>query len=238
MPKRSVLILQNIPREGPGIIRDVLGKNNIQPVTVDLSQSTQIPQIEDFAAVVVMGGPDSANDKTPKMRQELALVKSCLDQQIPYIGVCLGMQALVKSAGGKVMPGELREVGFTGPDGRTFKVSLTGEGRSDPLFNKLGDEFAVFHLHGETVKPSENVQLLAEGNFVRNQIIKVGPNAYGIQSHFELTDQMLKRWLNEDPWLQELNPEKIRKQFAQIKEEYTQTAWQLFTNFLRIANLV
>lgn len=238
MAKRSVLIVKNIEREGPGTIEKVLRKNGIKPKIVDLSEGQELPPVENFSAVIVMGGPDSANDETPKMRQELSLVKSCLDQQIPYMGVCPGMQTLVKAAGGKVMPGEIREVGFAGPDGRTFKVSLTDEARNDPLFNKLGNEFPVFHLHGETVEPSENVQLLAEGNFVRNQIVKVGPNAYGIQSHLELTDQMLKRWLNEDPWLQELDPEEIRKQFAQIKKEYTQTAWQLFTNFLRVANLI
>ena len=238
MPKRSVLIVQNISREEPGIISDVLDKNGITSTIVNMSQNQELPYPLDFDAVIVMGGPDSANDNTPKMHSELALVRECLDNNVPYLGICLGMQDLVHETGGKVVPNTFREVGFRHADGQSYKVILTEEGQKDQLFEGLGNEFPVFHLHGETVELTENITLLAKGNFVPNQIVKAGTNSYGIQSHFELTQKMLEKWLEEDPWLKETDTEKIRQQFDEIKEQYTQTAQQLFTNFLTIANLI
>lgn len=237
MAEKQVLIIQNIPREGPGIIQQVLDKNSIKSQIVDLSQNHPIPPLEDFKSVVVMGGPDSANDDTPKMKSELGVVRQCLAQEKPYLGICLGMQDLVKAAGGQVVPNTFREIGFKAPSGKTYKVTLTENGKIDPLFAKMAQEFPVFHLHGETVIPSASVNLLAEGNLVKNQIVKVGPNAYGIQGHLELTDEMLETWLNQDPWLQEQNAQQIREQFKLMKTEYTQTAWTLITNFLEIAGL-
>lgn len=237
MAERSVLIIQNIPREKPGIIQEVLDKNGILSTVVDLSTNQKIPPIDNFGAVVVMGGPDSANDETPKMHRELSSIREALDSQVPYLGICLGMQTLVKAAGGEVVKSPTREIGFIGPDGKPFQVTLTEAGRKDALFSGLGDKLPVFHLHGETVVPTANVQLLASGEFVENQIVKVGENAYGIQSHFELTGEMLDKWIKEDPDLQALNARELRQEFARIRNQYNLTAWTLFKNFLQVAGL-
>lgn len=237
MDKRPVLIVKNITREEPGTIAEILKKNKIQSKIVDLAQGEHFPSPQEFAAVIVMGGPDSANDITPKMKQELARIRETLDAGIPYLGICLGMQTLVKAAGGNVVKADIREIGFIGLDEKPFEVTLIPEGRQDPLFNGLPDQFNVFHLHGETVQRSPNVKLLATGAFVENQIVKVGDNAYGIQSHFELTAEMLDKWIAQDRDLTGLNPVELREHFAKIRDEYTQTATTLFTNFLGIANL-
>lgn len=237
MAERSVLIVQNITREGPGIISSLLKQNAIMQKTVNLDAGDQFPSPKDFGAVVVMGGPDSANDTTPKMLMELYRIRETIDSKIPYLGICLGMQTLVKAAGGNVTKADVREIGFIAPDVNPFKVKLTEKGKQDPLFKGLGDEFNVFHLHGETVQRPDNVELLAKGDFVENQIVKVGNNAYGIQSHFELTDEMLEDWIAQDDDLKTLDADDLRKYFAKVKDEYTRTAWALFTNFLKIANL-
>ena len=76
------------------------------------------------------------------------------------------------------------------------------------------------------------MQLLASGNFVKNQIVKVGLSAYGIQSHFELVPEMFNVWMREDPDLQTLNREDLIRHFEDIKFEYEVAGKKLFNNFL------
>ncbi|MEK6563535.1 MAG: type 1 glutamine amidotransferase [Candidatus Omnitrophota bacterium] len=235
--KKIVLIVKNITREGPGIIENLLKERNINYTVIDLDKGETFPHPQDYSALVVMGGPDSANDHTPKMKSELQRIQEALSLNIPYLGICLGLQTLIKAAGGKVAKSPLKEVGFKGPDNKPFIISLTAAEKKDPLFKGLGDNFRVFQLHGETVELTPEMKLLGKGEFCQNQIIKVGSNAYGIQCHFELTPEMFEVWLNEDADLLRLNKKQLRDDFNSFLAEYTSTGQKLFQNFLEIAGL-
>jgi len=169
------------------------------------------------------------------METELALIRKILDAKIPFLGICLGLQTLIKASGGEVVTSQTKEIGFRDQNGKYFTVILTESGRNDQLFQGLGNSLNVFQLHGETVILKENMKLLATGEFCRNQIVKVGSNAYGIQCHFELTPELFEIWINEDQDLKELNREQLQSDFESIKNNYTQTGRQLFMNFLNIA---
>lgn len=235
--KKKILIVKNITREGPGIIEGLLKEQNINYTVIDLDKGEAFPHPQDYSALVVMGGPDSANDTSEKMRLELQRIKEALCLKIPYLGICLGLQALVKAGGGKVVRSPVKEVGFKGPDGKPFIISLTEDGRKDEFFNGLGDNFRVFQLHGETVERTKEMKLLGTGEFCQNQIVKVGANAYGIQCHFELTPEMFKLWLNQDADLSRLDKKQLQDEFNSFHNEYTSTGRKLFQNFLEIAGL-
>lgn len=236
--KKEILIVKNITREGPGLLMDIIKERGIKYTVVDLSQRQNFQPIENYGAIVVLGGPDSANDGNEKMENELAIMREILDANIPYLGICLGLQTFVKAAGGKVVKSQTKEVGLRDLDGNYFTVELTEEGQRDPLFKGLDHSFNVFHLHVETVILVEDMKLLAVGKFCRNQIVKVGSNAYGIQCHFELTPEMFGTWINEDPDLQKLDKDQLRSDFEAIKDKYAQAGRQLFQNFLRIAGFL
>jgi len=233
--KKEILIVKNMTREDQGLLEELLKDRGIGYTVVDLDQGQKFPPVENYGAVVVLGGPDSANDESEKMKSELVRISEVLSAKIPYLGICLGLQALVKASGGKVVKSPVKEVGFIGPDGSNFKVELTEDGKQDPLFEGLDHTFNVFQLHGETVELTDSMALLATGKFCRNQIVRVGSNAYGIQCHFELTPEMFKIWINEDPDLLGLGKEQLRAGFAAIQEEYTSVGRKLLANFLRIA---
>ncbi|MEK6567222.1 MAG: type 1 glutamine amidotransferase [Candidatus Omnitrophota bacterium] len=171
------------------------------------------------------------------MESELQRIKEALSLNIPYLGICLGLQTLVKAGGGKVVRNPVKEVGFQGPDGKPFVINLTQDGKNDGLFKGLGDNFRVFQLHGETVELTPEMKLLGKGEFCQNQIIKVGSNAYGIQCHFELTPEMFEAWLNEDADLLRLDKKQLQNDFNSFLEEYTSTGRKLLQNFLEIADL-
>jgi len=238
--EKEILIVKNNTNEGPGMLEGILLQRAIKYTIIDLDKRQLIPPVEEYTAMVVLGGPDSANDNNEKMRHELAAIKKCIQLKKPYLGICLGLQTLVKAAGGQVVKSPLKEVGFRDPDGNYFTVELTPEGKQDVLFDELGDSLNVFQLHGETVELSQNtapMALLATGKFCRNQIVKVGSNAYGIQCHFELTPEMFEIWIQEDADLQKLDKEKLRNDYKNTIADYTKVGQQLLLNFLKIAGL-
>ncbi len=238
--KKQILIIKNNINEGPGMLESIVKERNIGYTIIDLDRGQKIPSLEIYDALVVLGGTDSANDDNEKMRHELTTIKECIKIQKPYLGICLGLQTLVKAGGGKVIKSPVKEIGFRAPDGNYFTVELTPEGKQDPLFEGLDNSLNVFQLHGETVElyeDSGDMTLLATGKFCKNQVVKVGRMAYGLQCHFELTPDMFEVWINEDSDLQKLDKEKLRTDYKNAIDDYTKVGQKLLTNFLKIAGL-
>ena len=239
----KVLIVKNITREGPGLLEKLLNEVALGYEVIDLSKGETFPDPTRFAALVVLGGPDSANDKTAKMTLELQQIHKAFDAGVPYLGICLGLQIATKLLGGKVVQSPVKEIGLSSPDGVPYKVSLTSValtalGKKDPLFVGLRDDFRVFQLHGETIDLTKSMQLLATGRDCPNQIVKFRRNIYGIQSHFELTRRMLEEWLEADPDLSALKEQEVLDEFDTIEELYTITGLSLLRNFLYVAGIL
>ena len=242
---KEALIALNITRENPGSILDVLQERGWRPTVVNLEAGEVFPSPKNYGALIVMGGPPSAKDtakETPWMPNEITRIQEALAENVPYLGVCLGMQTLAYAAGGEIIKSPRKEVGFResyDPPGQFYSLQLTENGKKDPLFRGLGDTLPVFHLHGESVQLTSamkpEAQLLATADVVPNQVIKVGERAYGTQGHFELTPQLLESWLQVDPDLLALGKQglqQVRADFLQRQQEYTNTARTIFNNFL------
>jgi GMP synthase-like glutamine amidotransferase len=230
--KKSVLLLKNVAREGPGLVEQVLSECGLEFKIVEFLPPFSLPPVENFGAIFVFGGPESANDQSGKMLRELEIIQESLQKDLPFLGICLGMQVLVKAAGGQVLKSPLKEVGFRDPDGNFFEIVVT---KRDALFAGLSERLPVFQLHGETVELGQNIELLAEGKFCKNQIVKVGARAYGIQCHFELTQSMMEEWMVKDPDLCKISASALRADYAQQRDSYERTGRQLIRNFLQTA---
>ncbi|NTW69752.1 MAG: type 1 glutamine amidotransferase [Chlorobiaceae bacterium] len=235
--KKPLLIIKNITHEAPGLIETVLLNQKITSHTVDLSAGEQFPDPRSFSAIIVLGGPQSANDITPSMQMQLHKIKVIIEEGLPFLGICLGMQALVKAGGGNVIKCQTKEIGFTDPEGEEYRIELTETGKADPLFYGLSESIRVFQLHGENVELADDMMLLASGRLCPIQAVKVGKNAYGLQCHAEMTSAMFSSWLNLDDDLNRMDSTALTKQFASFREEYTATGVQLINNFLRISGI-
>ena len=86
----KILIIQNIARESPGLIGELLNEKGYKFDIFDANEKN-FPNPSEYDAVFALGGPDSANDKTQKMMNELRLIMEIIDAQIPFFGVCLGL---------------------------------------------------------------------------------------------------------------------------------------------------
>lgn len=62
MINKRFLILKNITREGPGLLAEALEEQNACFDLIDLEHGDHLPDITPYSGLVVLGGPDSAND--------------------------------------------------------------------------------------------------------------------------------------------------------------------------------
>lgn len=231
----KVLIVNNIAREGPGLLKDILEENRIEFYTYEFEKERTFPSPKDYDAIFVFGGPDSANDKTEKILEEIRGVKEFLDKGIPCFGICLGLQVMVKALGGKVTSNRIKEIGWRDPDKNLFKVYLTEEGKKDLIFKGIDSEFEIFQLHGETVELTRQMKVLGTGKYCKNQIVKCGENAYGFQGHIELSYDMFNTWIREDEDLKKIENSLLKADYEVVRKKYESTGKKILKNFLKLS---
>ena len=191
-PKRRrgrppILIVLHQERSSPGRVGQMLVEKGFpldirRPVLGD-----RLPQtLEHHAGAVVFGGPMSANDPDAFVRAETDWLSVPLKEKKPCLGICLGAQMLVRHLGGKVEaePQGRVEIGW-------YPIRPTEHGR---LLMRNWPKM-VYHFHREGFDLPHGCQLLAEGDVYRNQAIRYGENAWGLQFHAELTRAMMQRWV-------------------------------------------
>ena len=140
--------------------------------------------LNNYSAIVVFGGPMSANDNDEFMKKEIDWIGQVLQSEVPFLGICLGAQILVKYLGCKVEknPNEISEIGF-------YKIQPTENGIK--LFQSQ-DVFYQFHTEGFEL-PS-GCELLAKGDIFTNQAFRY-KNCYGLQFHPEVNIYLHLKWL-------------------------------------------
>ena len=182
-------MLQHIECEPPGEFEDVLLERGARLHRVELDEGEPLPDWHDFDAIVAMGGPMSVNDDAehPWLTAEKAAIGEAVHEGIPYWGACLGVQLLAAALGARVYAGPLPEVGV-------LDVTLTGDGRDDPVFASLPDSFETLQWHQDTFDLPDGAVLLASSPAYPNQAFRFGRSAYGVQFHVEVSGSMAHEW--------------------------------------------
>lgn len=144
--------------------------------------------LADWSGIFLGGGPFNASDpdrtKSAVQRRVEEELRSLLDVVIeadfPFLGACYGIGVVGTHQGGTVD----RE--YSEPIGRV-SVTLTPEGRTDPLLADLAAEFEAFVGHKEAVRdlPAHAVHL-ASSPACPVQAFRIGCNVYATQFHPEL----------------------------------------------------
>lgn len=183
-----VLVLQHISCEPPGVFEDVLRERGADLHRVELDEGDPLPDHRDFDAIVAMGGPMSATDdhELPWLAAEKRLIAEAAHADVPFFGVCLGVQLLASSLGARVYAGPKPEVGL-------LPVTLTEAGGGDPVFASLPREFLTLQWHGDTFELPEGAVRLARSPAYSNQAFRYR-RAYGVQFHLEVSPEMASEW--------------------------------------------
>lgn len=155
---------------------------------------------DDYAAALVFGGPMSANDEEPYLHSELAWIRTVLDANLPYLGICLGAQLLAKVLGASVEahPQGLEEIGY-------YPIYAAKAGV--PLFPQT---LNIYQWHKEGFGLPEGAVLLARGNDFPHQAFRWGDRAYGLQFHPEMTAEMVDFWTEQGAHLLDVPNAKTR----------------------------
>ncbi len=231
----KVVIIKHIDIEGPGTIADFLDDNNIAYKIINIFNGESLPNsLADVSAIVVLGGPMNVyeEDKYPFLKEEDKFLRGVIDKNIPALGFCLGAQLIAKAKDAVVKKNTEKEIGW-------FKVSLTGNGSDDPLFQGFSREIDVFQWHGDTFEIPDGGVKLAESEVCPNQAFRIGNNIYGLQFHVEVTGDMIQQWI--DAYEDELNslkgkvdPDQIISETKTKSEDYATQAKQFCTNFFKL----
>src|SRR3990167_7680345 len=95
------LVFQHVPHEHPGLISGFAAKNNITLDIIELWKNYKIPQVMDYDALLVMGGPMGVyedKDKFPSKEDELNAIRTAAGK-MPVLGHCLGSQLIAFALG-------------------------------------------------------------------------------------------------------------------------------------------
>lgn len=140
--------------------------------------------LEQHSGAMIFGGPMSANDPDPYLRNEIEFIAVPLKENKPFLGICLGAQMLALQLGGAVKghPGGLVEIGY-------YPLEATTAGASYGPWPSH-----VYHWHREGMSLPAGADRLAYSEAYENQAIRYGTTAFGIQFHPEVTRLTMHRW--------------------------------------------
>ncbi|MEO0671692.1 MAG: glutamine amidotransferase [Pseudomonadota bacterium] len=160
--------------------------------------------LADHDGAVIFGGPMSANDPDDYITRETDWIGVALQENAPFLGVCLGAQMLARHLGASVSrhPDGFVEIGYHDLEPRPGTPELAG-GAPWPT------RAYQWHSEGFTL-PDGAEPLVVGGNAFPNQAFRVGRTAYGIQFHPEITYAMVARWSGH-------NSEKLTQAGAQAR---------------------
>lgn len=153
------------------------------------------PELAEVDLIVALGGPMSANDDLPALREEINYLRAAATgtAPIPVVGICLGAQLLSKALGGDVKSTGGYQFGLR-------KIDVTAVGAADPVFGEVRVPL-VPTLHGERFSLPVGAELLAEGimlqrdgGYVRIPMAFRYGLSYGFQFEPQLTLEELRVW--------------------------------------------
>jgi GMP synthase (glutamine-hydrolysing) len=186
LSNKNILVIQNIECESLGSLANLFELDGFN-LTILNSQSNLIPtDLISYSGIIILGGPMSVYDNYVFLKNEQKLIKKAVDMKIPTLGICLGSQLIAQAMGGKVYPGNLKEIGW-------HDIEITENGSRD-IFNGIATlKNKVFQWHGDTFDLPKSAIILAKSDaYVQAFRIKT---AIGIQFHIEVDESMIEEWL-------------------------------------------
>ena len=226
----KILSIQNISFETLGTLEELIRSDDYQVENIEAQKEAVPNNAEQYAAIIILGGPMAVYDNVGYLQREQELIRSALKQEIPVLGICLGSQLIAQAVGGNVYKGGKKEIGWS-------NVMLNQAGYND-LFKGINTKnITVFQWHGDTYDLPSKATIMASSKLYP-QAFRFG-SAIGIQFHMEVNGEMIQRWAEE--YSQELKrerielPELLNHKDHEIKQlfERCKVVYSNFSNMIR-----
>ncbi len=163
-------------------------------------ESSPLPVINlnEYSGIIVGGGPFNASDhkdikseaQTRTERELHALLDEIIARDFPFLGACYGIGVVVTHQNGLVTRKYSEDIGPT-------KITLTDDGKNDPLLAGLPPIFDAFVGHKEACEVlPQSATLLASSALCPTQMFRIKNNIYVTQFHPELDSHGLEVRIN------------------------------------------
>jgi GMP synthase (glutamine-hydrolysing) len=151
-----------------------------------------LPDPSGLAGVVISGSHAMVTDREPWSERLAVWLKTCVDLEIPTLGICYGHQLLAHAVGGVVgdRPAGI-EIG-------TRTIALTANATHDYLFREMPQAFPAQLVHSQSVlKLPAAATLLGWSQHESHQAFRIGRCAWGVQFHPEFSAQAMRGYINQ-----------------------------------------
>ena len=212
--------IQHVEFETPANILKWAEKKGHQVSGTHLYKGDNLPELDDFDFLVVMGGPMGIydEDEYPWLKKEKNFIKEAIEKDKKVLGICLGAQLIADVLGSKVYKNKEKEIGW-------FPVEKTLEADNSKIFKDFPEKFMAFHWHGDTFDIPSGAIHTAKSTACKNQSFEYNDGkVVALQFHLEVDKNAVKRLIeNSEEELKEKgdyiqSPEEMLKEEIYFKE--------------------
>lgn len=175
--------LQHVPFEDLGSLEPALLAMGHSVACTRLHSDHSLPGVEDFDALIVMGGPMGVHDEDiyPWLVDEKSLIRNVIDKsRKPLLGICLGAQLIADVLGAPVTRNPYTEIGW-------FPLHLDPAFMASPWAATLVNGDPVFHWHGDTFALPQGALPVGSSAACEAQGYIIDDRIVGLQFHLETT---------------------------------------------------
>lgn len=178
---KPVLIRQHEETTPPGLLVEWLEERRI-PYQISYSWKDQAPDPAEYSFVASLGSPYGPNDThEPGVVDELELIGTAVEKDVPVLGLCFGGEVLSVVLGGSVERAPVPELGW-----REIETQDPGAIPAGPWLE--------WHYERFTTPPGA-IEVARTADAV--QAFRLGPHL-GVQFHPESTAEIVARWASMD----------------------------------------
>ena len=181
---------QHVEFEGLYMIEDWIKKNGYSLTQTKLFEKDfTFPSIDDFDALIILGGPMSVydNDK-PWLQEEKEYIKKAIFANKKILGLCLGGQLIAEVLGGKVAAHTHKEIGI-------FPIQVKNNESAKKVFAGLNNNFFSLCWHSDRFEIPQGAIHLASSLACDNQAFLYKDRVLALQFHLEMNICAIKNML-------------------------------------------